>query len=48
VLFLDELGEFHADALDALRQPLKGGVVRVSRARAADTYTRPGSSWSPP
>ncbi len=38
VLFLDELGEFHTDALDALRQPLEEGVVRVSRARAAVTY----------
>lgn len=35
VLFLDELGEFHAAALDALRQPLEEGVVRVSRARAS-------------
>jgi magnesium chelatase family protein len=38
VLFLDELGEFHADALDSLRQPLEEGVVRVSRARAAVTF----------
>jgi magnesium chelatase family protein len=38
VLFLDELGEFQTDALDALRQPLEEGVVRVSRARAAVTY----------
>jgi len=38
VLFLDELGEFHTDALDAVRQPLEEGVVRVSRARAAATY----------
>jgi magnesium chelatase family protein len=35
VLFLDELGEFSAQALDALRQPLEEGVVRVSRARAS-------------
>jgi len=33
VLFLDELGEFQPTALDALRQPLEEGVVRVSRAR---------------
>ena len=32
VLFLDELGEFHADVLDALRQPLEEGAVRVARA----------------
>jgi magnesium chelatase family protein len=38
VLFLDELGEFAPMALDALRQPLEEGVVRVSRARAAVTY----------
>lgn len=35
VLFLDELGEFSAAALDALRQPLEEGIVRVRRARAA-------------
>lgn len=33
-LFLDELGEFPPVVLDALRQPLEEGVVRVSRARA--------------
>lgn len=32
VLFLDELGEFGPAALDALRQPLEEGVVRVARA----------------
>jgi magnesium chelatase family protein len=32
VLFLDELGEFAPSALDALRQPLEEGVVRVARA----------------
>ncbi len=37
VLFLDELGEFHADVLDALRQPLEEGVVRVARAHARVT-----------
>jgi magnesium chelatase family protein len=38
VLFLDEMGEFSRNALDALRQPLEEGVVRVCRARAAATY----------
>jgi magnesium chelatase family protein len=38
VLFLDELGEFAPMALDALRQPLEDGVVRVSRARASLTF----------
>lgn len=32
VLFLDELGEFPAAHLDALRQPLETGRIRVSRA----------------
>lgn len=33
VLFLDELGEFSATVLDALRTPLEDGVVRVARAQ---------------
>ena len=37
VLFLDEMGEFPASVLDALRQPLEEGVVRVCRARASVT-----------
>lgn len=32
VLFLDELGEFPAPAIDALREPLEEGVIRVARA----------------
>lgn len=32
VLFLDELGEFRSGALDALRQPLESGEVRLVRA----------------
>lgn len=32
VLFLDEMGEFDPSALDAMRQPLEEGVIRVSRA----------------
>ena len=38
VLFLDEMGEFPPSVLDALRQPLEEGVVRVSRARASVTF----------
>jgi magnesium chelatase family protein len=32
VLFLDELGEFPAAHLDALRQPLESGSIRLARA----------------
>ena len=35
VLFLDEMGEFAPTVLDALRQPLEEGVVRLSRASGA-------------
>ena len=34
VLFLDELGEFPAVALDSLRQPLEEGCIRLARADA--------------
>ena len=34
VLFLDELGEFAPGTLDALRQPLEEGVIRLSRAHS--------------
>ncbi|MEY4606895.1 MAG: hypothetical protein RLY45_1655 [Actinomycetota bacterium] len=37
VLFLDELGEFSPVVLDALRQPLEEGVIRVARAQAHAT-----------
>lgn len=33
VLFLDEMGEFPAAVLDALRTPLEEGMIRVSRSR---------------
>jgi len=38
VLFLDELGEFPTVVLDALRQPLEEGQVRVSRARGSTAF----------
>ena len=38
ILFLDELGEFPVAALEALRQPLEEGVIRVSRAGGTVTF----------
>ncbi len=38
VLFLDEMGEFPTVVLDALRQPLEEGYVRVSRARGSTEF----------
>jgi magnesium chelatase family protein len=38
VLFLDELPEFQAQALDALRQPLETGEVAISRATRRTVY----------
>jgi magnesium chelatase family protein len=38
VLFLDELGEFQTAVIDALRQPLEEGVIRVSRAAGTVTF----------
>jgi magnesium chelatase family protein len=38
ILFLDELGEFPIAALEALRQPLEEGVIRVNRAGGTVTF----------
>jgi len=38
VLFLDELPEFHRNALEVLRQPLEDHMVTISRASASITY----------
>jgi magnesium chelatase family protein len=38
ILFLDELGEFPVAALEALRQPLEEGVIRVNRAGGSATF----------
>lgn len=38
VLFLDELGEFPPVALDAMRQPLEEGVVRIARQGASLSF----------
>ncbi|WP_294179171.1 YifB family Mg chelatase-like AAA ATPase [uncultured Schumannella sp.] len=38
VLFLDEAPEFAPGALDALRQPLESGVIRIARANATAQF----------
>ncbi|MEP0828004.1 MAG: YifB family Mg chelatase-like AAA ATPase [bacterium] len=38
VLFLDEIAEFHKDALEVLRQPMEDGHVTLSRAMTSLTY----------
>jgi magnesium chelatase family protein len=38
VLFLDELPEFDRRALDALREPIEEGVVRISRAAGSAVF----------
>jgi len=38
VLFLDELPEFHHNALEALRQPLEDGLIRVSRIKKSVVF----------
>ncbi len=38
VLFLDEIAEFHKDALEVMRQPMEDGQVTLSRATTTLTY----------
>jgi magnesium chelatase family protein len=38
VLFLDELPEFHRNALEVLRQPMEEGQVTISRAAGSVTF----------
>lgn len=38
VLFLDELPEFHRDALEVLRQPLEDGFMTVARVQSTVTF----------
>ncbi len=38
VLFLDELGEFAPSVLDAMRQPLEEGIIRITRAQASAAF----------
>ena len=38
VLFLDELPEFHRNALEVLRQPMEEGMVTISRAAGSLTF----------
>ena len=48
VLFLDELGEFAPSVLDALRQPLEQGIVRLARARTTERAASTDSFMTSP
>ena len=47
VLFLDELGEFPPMAINALRQPLEEGVVRIARQGGEPRLPGVGAARSP-
>lgn len=38
ILFLDELPEFHKDALESLRQPMEEGRIQISRASGSEVF----------
>jgi magnesium chelatase family protein len=38
VLFLDEFPEFDREAIEAMREPLEDGKVRISRARGSEVF----------
>jgi magnesium chelatase family protein len=38
VLFLDEFPEYDSKALEAMREPLEDGIVRISRARGSEVF----------